>query len=168
MNRSVTMGGNPLNLSGDGLSVGDKAPDFTLAGLDMKPKTLSDFSGKVCIISTVPSLDTGVCDTETRRFNVLAGELSDDIEILTVSVDLPFAQKRWCGASGVDKVTMLSDHMTVDFGKSYGVLVTDLRILARCVFVVDREGVIRYTQLVPEIAQEPDYDPIIAAAKELL
>lgn len=166
--RTVTMAGNPLALSGSELKVGDKAPDFQLVGLDLKPKTLADFSGKVCIISCVPSIDTGVCDTETRRFNVLASELSDDVEILTVSVDLPFAQKRWCGAAGVDKVTMLSDHMQAAFAKSYGVLVTDLRILARCVFVVDKEGVVRYVQLVPEIAQEPDYDPIIAAAKELV
>ena len=147
--------------------IGQKAPDFTLLGTDLKPKTLSDYAGKVCIISSILSVDTGVCDTETRRFNLEAATLDDDIEILTVSVDLPFTQKRWCGATGVDKVTMLSDHKTTDFGRAYGVLMPAHRSLARCVFVIDREGIVRYIELVPEVGTEPDYEAVLAAAKEL-
>lgn len=167
MSRTVTMGGNPLNLAGNELKSGDAAPDFQLIGLDMQPKTLNDFSGKIKIISAVPSIDTGICDIETRRFNELAAGLGDNVAILTVSVDLPFAQKRWCGAAGVDQVVMLSDHKTVEFGKNYGVLVDDLRILARCIFVVDKNNTVRYVQLVPEIGTEPNYDEVVEAVKSL-
>lgn len=166
--RTVTMKGNPLKLTGNVLKIGEAAPDFTAVGLDLQPKRLSDFAGKVRILSAVSSLDTGICDTETRKFNEIAAGLGDDIAIITLSVDLPFAQKRWCGAAGVDKVTLLSDHREVDFGKKYGVLVKDLRILARSLFVVDKDGVLRYVQLVPEIGQEPNYDEVVAAAKKLV
>ncbi|RMG33337.1 MAG: thiol peroxidase [Methanobacteriota archaeon] len=166
--RSVTIRGNPFPLAGNEVKVGDKAPDVQLIGIDSQPRNLSEFSGKVRILSSVPSLDTAVCDTETRRFNQIATELSDDVEVITISVDLPMAQKRWCGAAGVDRVTLLSDHRETAFGLNYGVLIPAVRLLARCVFVVDQDDVIRYIQLVPEIGQEPDYDEVIQAVKELL
>ena len=165
---AVTMRGNPLTLVGNELKVGDAAPDIEVLSNDLKPVKLSSYRGKVCIVSTVPSLDTPVCDMETRRFNQEAANLGDDMVILTISMDLPFAQKRWCGAAGVDKVATLSDHREAAFGDAYGVLIKELRLLARAVFVVDKEGVIRYVQLVKEIAEEPDYDAAIAAAKELM
>ena len=164
----VTMKGNPITLAGHALKVRDKAPDFEVTGNDMKPVKFSSFSGKVCIISSVPSLDTPVCDMETRRFNKEAAGLGSDVVILTISMDLPFAQKRWCGAAGVDKVITLSDYKTVDFGTAYGVMIKDLRLLARAVFVVDKKGVIQYIQIVKEIAEEPDYSAVINAVKGLV
>ncbi len=165
---AVTMRGNPLTLVGNELNVGEPAPDIELLDNDLNPVKLSKYKGKVCIVSTVPSLDTPVCDMETRRFNQEAAKLGPDVVILTISTDLPFAQKRWCGAAGVDKVVTLSDHRNTAFGQAYGVLIKELRLLARVVFVVDQEGVIRYRQLVKEIAEEPDYDAVISAVKELL
>ena len=164
----VTMKGNPITLMGTELQVGDKAPDFVAIDNDLNPVSFDSFRGKVCIVSSVPSLDTPVCDMETRRFNDEAGRLGDNVEILTISVDLPFAQKRWCGAAGVDRVQTLSDHRDAAFGQAYGVLIKDLRLLARAVFVVDKEGTIRYMELVKEIASEPDYDSILTAVKELV
>ncbi|MBU1713430.1 MAG: thiol peroxidase [Proteobacteria bacterium] len=164
----VTMKGNPLTLTGHALKAGEKAPDFEVAGNDMKPVKFSSFSGKVCIISSVPSLDTPVCDMETRRFNKEAAELGPDVVILTISMDLPFAQKRWCGAAGVDKVITLSDYKTADFGKAYGVLIKELRLLARAVFVADKKGVIQYSQIVKEVADEPDYGAAINTVKGLV
>ena len=164
----VTMKGNPITLMGTELQVGDKAPDFVAIDNDLNPVSFDSFRGKVCIISSVPSLDTPVCDMETRRFNDEAGRLGDDVEILTISMDLPFAQKRWCGAAGVDRVQTLSDHRDAAFGQTYGVLIKGLRLLARAVFVVDKEGTIRYIELVKEIASEPDYDTVLTAVKELV
>lgn len=164
----VTMKGNPITLMGTELQVGDQAPDFVAMDTDLNPVSFDSFRGKVCIISSVPSLDTPVCDMETRRFNDEAGRLGDDVEILTISMDLPFAQKRWCGAAGVDKVQTLSDHRDAAFGQAYGVLIKDLRLLARAVFVVDKEGTIRYIELVKEIASEPDYDSVLTAVKDLV
>jgi len=164
----VTMKGNPITLMGTELQVGDKAPDFVAIDNDLNPVSFDSFRGKVCIVSSVPSLDTPVCDMETRRFNDEAGRLADDVEILTISMDLPFAQKRWCGAAGVDRVQTLSDHRDAAFGQAYGVLIKGLRLLARAVFVVDKEGTIRYMELVKEIASEPDYDSILTAVKELV
>ena len=164
----VTMKGNPITLMGTELQVGDKAPDFVAIDNDLNPVSFDSFRGKVCIISSVPSLDTPVCDMETRRFNDEAGRLGDDVEILTISMDLPFAQKRWCGAAGVDRVQTLSDHRDAAFGQTYGVLIKGLRLLARAVFVVDKEGTIRYIELVKEIASEPDYDTALTAVKELV
>ena len=164
----VTMKGNPITLMGTEPQVGDKAPDFVAIDNDLNPVSFDSFRGKVCIVSSVPSLDTPVCDMETRRFNDEAGRLADDVEILTISMDLPFAQKRWCGAAGVDKVQTLSDHRDAAFGQAYGVLIKGLRLLARAVFVVDKEGTIRYMELVKEIASEPDYDSILTAVKELV
>jgi thiol peroxidase len=162
---AITMKGNPLTLVGEGLKVGDKAPDVELLDNDLKPLALSSLKGKTCIISSVPSLDTPVCDMETRRFNEEAGKLGDDVVIITVSMDLPFAQKRWCGSAGVEKVITLSDHRDAQFGMSYGVLIKELRLLARCVFVVDKTGKITYTQLVKEVTEEPDYEAILGALK---
>ncbi len=164
----ITMHGNPLTLLGKELKVGDRAPDFELLDNDLKPVNFSAFSGKVCVISSVPSLDTPVCDMETRRFNEEAGKLGDHVAILTVSMDLPFAQKRWCGAAGVEKVTTLSDHRDAKFGENYGVLIKGLRLLARTVFVVDQKGVIQDVQLVKEVTEEPDYESVIAAVGKLV
>jgi len=165
---AVTLRGNPLTLVGDEIREGAPAPDVTLLDNDLKPVKLSDFRGKVLIVSSVPSLDTPVCDMETRRFNTEAAGLGGDVQILTVSMDLPFAQKRWCGAAGVDKVKTLSDHREAAFGRAFGVLIQELRLLARSIFVVDREGIVRYVQHVKEVSQEPDYGAVIAAVRKLL
>jgi len=164
----VTMKGNPLSLVGDELKVGQPAPDFEVLDNGLKPVKFSSYKGKVCVISSVPSLDTPVCDMETRKFNQMATKLSSDVNILTISMDLPFAQKRWCGAAGVDKVVTLSDHRQAQFGNAYGVLIQELRLLARAVFVVDRKGVIQHIQLVREIAEEPDYEAVLKALNELI
>jgi thiol peroxidase len=164
----ITMRGNPLTIVGRELRVGDPAPDCEVLDNDLSPVKLSSFRGKVCVISSVPSLDTPVCDMETRRFNEEAGKLGEDVQILTISMDLPFAQKRWCGAAGVDKVIALSDHRDASFGTGYGVLIKELRLLARAVFVLDREGIIRYIQIVKEVTDEPDYDAVLDAVNKLV
>ncbi len=164
----MTMRGNPITLLGPELKVGDSAPDFAVVGNDLSEVKFSSFRGKVCIISSVPSLDTPVCDTSTRRFNEEAANLGPDVEILTVSMDLPFAQARWCGAAGVDRVTTLSDHRDASFGEAYGLLIKGFRLLARAVLVTDRDGRIVYFQLVREIGEEPDYEAALAAVKKLL
>lgn len=164
---AVTFQGNPLTLTGNEIRVGDKAPDVELTGNDLKPVKLSSFAGRVCVVSSVPSLDTPVCDLETRRFNEEAAKLGANTAILTVSMDLPFAQKRWCGAAGVARVTTLSDYRAAAFGTAWGVLIKELHLLARCVFVVDREGVVRYVQLVREISSEPDYAAVLKAVQEV-
>jgi thiol peroxidase len=163
----ITMKGNPLTLVGKELKVGDLAPDFEVLDNDLAPVQFSSFRGKICVISSVPSLDTPVCDMETRRFNEEAGKLGANTQILTLSMDLPFAQKRWCGAAGVDKVITLSDHRDASFGTAYGALIKELRLLARIVFVVDGEGVIRYIQVVKEQTEEPDYDAVLEAVNAL-
>lgn len=163
---AITLQGNPMTLVGNQVKVGDKAPGFTLAANDLSPVSLDDFKGKVVIIASVPSLDTPVCDIETKRFNKEAAALGD-VAILTVSVDLPFAQARWCGAAGVDAVKTLSDYKDVAFGEAYGVLIKELRLLARAVFVVDKQGVVQYAETVKEVADEPDYESVLAAAKKL-
>ena len=164
---AVTFQGNSLTLVGNEVKVGDRAPEAALTDNELKPVSLSSFRGRICVISSVPSLDTPVCDMETRRFNEEAGKLGQDTAILTVSMDLPFAQKRWCGASGVSRVTTLSDYRGAEFGNSWGVFVKELYLLARCVFVVDREGMVRYVQLVREIASEPDYASVLEAVREV-
>lgn len=163
----VTSGGRPVTLVGNEVKPGDKAPDFKVIGNDMKPVDLSAYKGKILVMASVPSLDTAVCDLETRRFNEEAGKLSEDIQFLTISMDLPFAQKRWCGAAGVERVVTLSDHRDASFGTAYGVLMKESRLLARAVFLVDREGMVRYVQLVNETAKEPDYEKVIAELKKL-
>jgi len=166
--RTVTMKGSPLPLTGRAVSPGERAPDAELLDPDLKPVTLSSFRGSVLIVASVPSLDTPVCDLETRRFNEEAAALGDEVRIVTVSMDLPFAQKRWCGAAGVDRVLTLSDHRDAVFGETWGVLIEELRLLARAVFVVDRQGVVRYAQVVPEITDEPDYGAALDAARGAL
>jgi len=164
----VTFKNKPVTLLGNEVKVGDQAPDFTVLANDLTPVTLKDSEGKIRLFATVPSLDTGVCDAETRRFNEEAAKLGDDVIVYTVSVDLPFAQKRWCGAAGIDRVVTVSDHKDLSFGKAYGVVIEELRLLARAVFVVDREGVVRYVEYVPEVTNHPNYEAAIAAVKELL
>ena len=164
----VTMKGNPLTLAGNVPGSGQVAPDFEVLDNNLVAIKFSSYKGKVCVISSVPSLDTPVCDMETRKFNQMAAKLSSDVAILTISMDLPFAQKRWCGAAGVDKVITLSDHRNAEFGNAYGVLIKELRLLARAVFVVDKGGIIQHVQLVKEIADEPDYDSVMAVLKKLV
>lgn len=165
---AVTLKGNGMTLLGDALNVGDTAPAFSLVSGDMSAKTLDDYAGKVKILSIVPSLDTAVCDTQTRRFNEEAASLGNEIVILTISVDTPMAQKRWCGAAGVDRVECLSDFKDHQFGVDYGVRIKEIGLLAREMVVLDKDNVVKYVQLVPEVAQEPDYEPALATAKELV
>ena len=162
----VTFQGNPLTLSGKQPRVGQSAPEFEVLGNDLSGVKLSSFNGKTCIIITVPSLDTPVCDTEVRKFNEEATSLSDDVAVLVISMDLPFAQARWCGAAGVKNVQTLSDHNKANFGNAYGVLIKELRLLARTIFVVDKKGKIRYIEVVDELTNEPDYESVLKAAKE--
>ena len=164
----ITMRGNPLTLVGNEIKIGEMAPDFTVLDNNLSPVRLSSFHNKISILSSVPSLDTPVCDIETRKFNEEAGRLGPDVVILTISMDLPFAQKRWCAASGVDKVQTLSDHRDASFGTSYGVLIKELRLLARAVFLVDRQGILQYSQLVQEISREPDYEAVLGALKKII
>jgi thiol peroxidase len=167
--RQVTLNGSPLNLTGNEVRIGQAAPDFTAVTNDLVEFKLSSAKGKkVVVISSVPSLDTPVCDIETRRFNQEAAALGNDVQIVTISMDLPFAQKRWCGAAGVDKLVVVSDHRDASFGKAYGVLIDGLRLLARAVFVVDRESKVQYAQIVPEIAKEPDYDAVLDAVLQAM
>ena len=161
----VTFKGNPLTLIGPTVKVGSPAPDFQVVTLDLSPASLATFKGKTLLISVVPSLDTPVCDAQTRRFNQEAAKLPT-VEILTISMDLPFAQKRWCGAAGVDRVKVLSDHRDASFGTSYGVLIKELRILSRSIFVVDGKGTVRYVEYVPEITSHPNYDAALAALRQ--
>ncbi len=165
--RHTTFQGNPLTLLGPELNIGQPAPGFTALANNLTPVHLSDYAGKTILISAVPSLDTGVCDTETRRFNQEAASFGPDTVVLTISMDLPFAQGRWCGAAGIDRVVTLSDHRDASFGTAYGVLIKELRLLARAIFVVDKKGILRYTQLVPEMTHEPDYAEVIKAIKAL-
>jgi thiol peroxidase len=164
---AVTMKGNPLTLIGNEVKVGDAAPDLTLLDNGLSPVKLSSFRGKNCVLASVPSLDTPVCDMESRRFNEEAARLGADVAILIISMDLPFAQKRWCGATGVTKVQTLSDHREASFGNSFGVLIKELRLLARAVFLVDKKGTIKYIQLVKEVTQEPNYQEVLDALKKL-
>lgn len=164
----ITIHGNPLTLVGDEVKVGAPAPDIELLDNNLKPVKLSAWRGKVLVLTSVPSLDTPVCDIETRRFNDEATGFGPDVQIITVSMDLPFAQKRWCGAAGVDKVKTLSDHRDAAFGQGFGVLIKELRLLARAVFILDRQGVIQYVQLIPEVTNEPNYGEVSQALQKVL
>lgn len=163
----ITFGGNPLTLNGEMIKVGDKAPEFTVIASDLTPHSLSEYQGKVRIISVVPSVDTGVCAAQTRRFNVEAAKLGD-VVILTISNDLPFALGRFCAAEGIDKVVTLSDHRTSDFGLKYGFLIEELRLLARGIVVIDKEGIVQYVEFVKEATNHPDYDAAITGATKLV
>ena len=167
--RTVTLRGNPLPLGGNEVKSGQNAPDFTAVDNNLQPVRLSEAKGKVIILSSVPSVDTPVCDKETRRFNEEASKLGSDIEVWTLSVDLPFAQKRWCGAAGVDRVKTLSDFRDRSFGQSYGVLIQEgplAGVEARAVFVVGKDGKVKHVEYVKEIANEPDYDAALKAAQD--
>lgn len=161
----VTMKGNPITLLGPHIDANEDAPDFTALRALTQPFRLSESNGKVRVILSVPSLDTPVCSLETKRFSKEAEALGEDTQVLVVSVDTPFAQSRWCGAEGVSNVVTLSDFKDRDFGKKYGVEIKDLGIYARAAFVLDREGVVVYSEYVPEVAQEPNYDAILDAAR---
>lgn len=164
---TVTFKGNPVQMGGQMPQEGAAAPDFSLVANDMSAVTLSDSEGKVRIVSVVPSIDTGVCSTETARFNREMDALPDDVVGYTISVDTPFAQKRWCGAEGVEKMQLLSDFKGQKFARDYGVYIDDLGITARCIFIIGKDGKIAYTQLVPEVSQEPDYSAVIEKARQL-
>ncbi len=160
--------GQPLTLPGPELKAGDKAPDFTVVNTDLQPVSLATYAGKVKVFNVVPSLDTPVCDQQTRRFNEVAAGLSDNSVILTISMDLPFAQKRWCGAAGVDRVIPLSDYMERSFGLNYGLLIKELKLLARAVIIVDEKDVVRYIQIVPEMTDLPNFDDVLSELKKVL
>ena len=164
----VTVRGNPLTLLGPEVKVGDRAPDFRVLDGTLKVATLDAFRGKLKIISSVPSLDTPVCDAETHRFNEEAGKLPENVAVLTLSMDLPFAQSRWCAAAGVEKVKTFSDFRDRSFGEAYGVLIKETGLLARAVFLVDDQNIVRYVELVPELTKEPDYERILSTVRALL
>ncbi len=162
---AITLKGNPVTLVGPQIQVGMKAPNFQVIAHDSAPVTLADSKGNTRLISVVHSVDTGICDAQTRRFNQEAAKLPG-VEILTISMDLPFALKRWCGAAGVDKVKVLSDHREASFGRAYGVLIKEARLLARALFVIDPQEVVRYVEYVPEVGSHPNYDAALAAARQ--
>ncbi|MBB6691298.1 thiol peroxidase [Cohnella xylanilytica] len=164
----ATFKGNPLTLIGPELKVGDQAPDFQLQKNLLETASLKDYAGKVKLISVVPSIDTGVCDAQTRRFNEEASKLGDNVVILTVSADLPFAQARWCGAAGVDRVVLLSDYKENAFGKAYGVLIKEFQLDMRSIFVLDANDKIAYVQVLNEMTEHPDYEAAINAVKALV
>jgi len=159
----VRFKGNPVTLVGNEVKVGDTAPNFQVWDQDLSPVTLDDSKGTVRLISVVPSIDTPVCDQQTRRFNEEAASLQD-VAVLTISVDLPFAQKRWCAAAGIDRVQTLSDHRELSFGKAYGVVMEELRLLARAIFVIDKNNKVVYAEYVSEVTEHPDYEAAILAA----
>ena len=163
----VTFAGNPIALLGKEVKVGDKAPAFTLLDNGLGEKTLADYAGKVKVISIVPSLDTGVCDAQTRWFNQNVSKLGENVVVLTISVDLPFAQTRWCGAAGIDRVETLSDHRDLSFGENYGFILEGLRLLSRGIVVIDKDDVVRYVEYVPEVTSAVNFDAAEAATKAL-
>ncbi|MBW4083179.1 thiol peroxidase [Paenibacillus sp. S150] len=164
----ATFKGNPITLIGPELKAGDAAPDFVVSKNLLEEASLSDYAGKIKLISVVPSLDTGVCDAQTRRFNTEAAELGDEVVVLTISTDLPFAQARWCGAAGIDRVVTLSDHKEASFGQAYGVLIKEFRLDMRSIFVVDKNDTLAYVEYLAEMSEHPDYEAAVAAVKELL
>lgn len=163
---AVTFKGNPLTLIGPELKKGDKAPNFQLLANDLSPVTLETFKGKTKLISVVPSLDTPVCDQQTKRFNEEASKLPSNVTVLTVSADLPFAQSRWCGAAHADKIKCLSDHRETAFAKAYGVLIKELRLLSRSIFVIGADDKIQYVEYVKEITQHPNYESALGSLRE--
>jgi thiol peroxidase len=164
----ITFKGNPMTVCGPALKIGEKAPAFLVVDNALQPVTQATASGKVQLITVVPSLDTPVCDTMARRFNEEAAQLPASVEIYTISLDLPFAQKRWCGAAGIERIKLLSDYQERSFGLNYGVLIKELKLLARSVFVIDAAGKLAYQQIVKEVTAEPDYAAALTAVKKLL
>jgi thiol peroxidase len=162
------MKGKELNLLGEELKTGEKVPDFEVTANDLSKVKFSSFGNKIRFILSLPSLDTSVCDVMARRFNQEAANLGKDVIVLTISMDLPFAQKRWCGNAKADNIIVLSDYFDASFGKAFGVLIQELRLLARAVFLVDKGGVLKYLEIVPELTNEPDYEAALGAVRELL
>lgn len=163
----IVMRRNPLTLIGADIKVGDKAPDFTVLNGELLEVKLSDFSGKTKVISVTPSLDTPVCDLQARRFNHEAASLPQDVVVLNISMDLPFAISRFCTVAEIDRVKALSDHRDASFGTAYGVLIKELRLLARSIFIIDKNNVVRYKEIVPEQSNHPDYDKALEALREI-
>ena len=164
----VTVSGNTVTLVGPELKVGDKAPAFIVLDKDLKEVSLKDFTGKIKLISVTPSLDTPVCDIQARRFNQTAAALPDDVIVLNISMDLPFAIARFCTNAGIDKIKVLSDHNYASFGNTYGVLIKELRLLARSIFIIDRDEIIKYIEIVPEITSHPDYEKAIEMVRKII
>jgi len=165
---AITFRSNPLTLIGPEIKPGNPAPDFSVTAEDLSPAGLKDFQGKTILISVVPSLDTPVCDMQTRKFNQAVGNLPGDFSALTISMDLPFAQKRFCSTAGIEKIRVFSDHKDASFGTAYGVLIKELRLLTRAVFVIGRDGKVRYAEYVKEITEPPDYEKALQALKAAL
>ena len=166
--KTVTFGGNPVTLTGEQVKAGDKALEFTALDNSLKPVKMSDFKGKVKLISVFPSIDTSVCSVQNHKFNKTASEFGDKVVFIAISNDLPFALKRFCGAEGITNLVTLSDHRDLEFGTNYGFLIKELRLLARGVVIIDKDDTIKYVEYVPEIAQEPNYDAAIKVLKELV
>lgn len=166
-NLNVTFAGNPVTILGNQVKVGDKAPDFVALNSELKPVKLSDYDGKVKIIVVYPSIDTGVCAAQNRRFNVETNSLTD-VVVLSISCDLPFAQSRFCGAEGLSNIVTLSDHKDLDFGEKYGFVIEELRLLTRGTVIIDKEGIVKYVEHVPEITTDPDYETALKIAKGLI
>jgi len=167
-NSNITLKGNKLTIIGSAPKVGNKAPDFKLTAVDMKDITLTDYQNKILVLIVVPSLDTPVCAIETKRFNQEASNLSDEVELLVVSVDLPMAQNRWCGLENIKRVKTASDYKYRNFGENYGVFIQENALLTRSVFIVDKSGILQYVEYVSEIAEEPNYQQILNKIKELV
>lgn len=167
-NTKVTFKGGAVTLVGTPVKAGDKAPDFTLLDKGLAPRTLSDYEGKVKVIAVYPSIDTGICAMQNRKFNEMATGMSEDVVVLSVSCDLPFAQSRFCAAEGLNSVVTLSDHKETDFGLKYGFLIEELRLLARGTVIIGKDNVVKYVEFVPEIATEPDYDATVKALEKIL
>jgi len=162
----VTFAGNPLTLLGNEIKVGDKAPDFKAVGAGLVPVKLSDFAGKIVIIAVYPSVDTSVCAAQNRRFNAEVNQLKDTV-VLSISCDLPFAQSRFCAAEGLENIKTISDHKDLDFGEKYGFVIKELRLLARGTVVIDKSGIIRYVEHVPEVTNEPNYEASLTLVNSL-
>lgn len=167
-NQKITSGGNPVTLKGNAIKVGDKAPNFTAIDGSLKAVSLSDLKGKVKLFSVFPSIDTGVCSMQTRKFNVEAAKFGDKVQFIALSADLPFALKRFCGSEGIDNMLPLSDHKDLDFGNNYGFHIDELRLLARGVVIVDSNDVVQYVEIVTEVGHEPNYDAAIKKLKEIV
>jgi thiol peroxidase len=168
MARTITFQGKPLSLAGNAPNVGSPAPLFTVTSQDMKNVTLSDFKGKIKLISTFPSLDTPVCDLQVKEFNKRSAGMSADVAVIGISKDLPFAQKRFCSENGIKNETVLSDYKASSFGLAYGMLIDGLMLLARSVIIIDKDDVLRYVQIVPELTKPPDYDAALKALEDLI
>ena len=164
----VTFKGNPVTIVGEEVKVGEKARDFTVLASDLREVKLSDYAGEVVVITVFPSVDTGVCALQLARFNQEAANFSDDVQLLTISVDLPFALGRYCADKGIKNALTASDHKNLDFGLKYGFVIKELRLLTRGTIIVDKEGIIRYVEYVPEVGQEPNYDAALEVVKKLV